>query len=302
MASNKAKKQHYVPQFLLKKFAVKRKRSPQVWVMDKANETVFLSSPRDIAHENKFYECEFGEDHKLRLEEDMQKIDDKGSSVINQILASKSLQLSDKQKTTLSYFVAFQVTRTISPQKNIQAMREYIVSNLGPNIHLGSDPKVASAYGEKDDKQTALGSMISNTPDIAKALQTRSWFLCESPKNSNFIISDNPVVKDNSFDQSPYGNLGILSPGIEMYLPLSPRYCLYIICPELASANKQFLKSQMTGSPLNLTPNNIKRANSLQVLFAERFIISKSKKDLDIAIEMIKGNPGFKKGFRPKIN
>ena len=58
---SKAKKQHYVPQFLLKKFAFRKKPTAQVWVMDKLKEKCFLSSTKDIAHENRFYECQNGD-------------------------------------------------------------------------------------------------------------------------------------------------------------------------------------------------------------------------------------------------
>lgn len=213
-----------------------------------------------------------------------------------------------KNKYELSCFVAFQIARTSSIQKNIEAMREYVVKNIGPDVYFGEDTKTVGEFDEKDDKQAALGHIINNTPKYTDALLTRAWYLCESPRNNNFIISDNPVTRDNMFDQSPYGNLGILSPGIELYLPLSPRYCLYIICPKLAAkitsqvfVGNQFLKSFKTGSPIIMTSDNVRRANSLQVEFAERFVFSKSKSDLDIAIEMISDNPKFKKGLRAKI-
>ena len=53
----KAKKQHYVPQFLLRNFAVGKKLKAKLWVLDKRNASVFQASVNDVAHENMFYEC-----------------------------------------------------------------------------------------------------------------------------------------------------------------------------------------------------------------------------------------------------
>ncbi|OHB49600.1 MAG: hypothetical protein A2Y10_15580 [Planctomycetes bacterium GWF2_41_51] len=306
---NKTKKQHYVPQFLLKKFAIKSGRKAQVWVMDKELNNFFISPTKDIAHENKFYDG-FNENHNIpHMEDLLKKVDGTGANSINKILINKNLQLSDDEKYNLALFIAVQIVRTSSLQKEFAAMREYIVQHYGSDIQFGGDKKKVSEYSKEDDKQAALNCIVLFAQEFAEHLLTRRWFLCESPQNRNFILSDNPVVRDNMFDQRPYGNLGLLSPGIEIYLPLSPRSCLYIICPQLAQVvisgslvESPLRDSFLTGLPIFMNNENVMRVNSLQVVFSERFIFSKSKSDFDIAIEMISKNPKLKKGLRAKIN
>ena len=50
------KKQHYVPQFLLRKYGVGKKKKEKLWVLDKRTENVYQSSVKDVGHENRFYQ------------------------------------------------------------------------------------------------------------------------------------------------------------------------------------------------------------------------------------------------------
>jgi uncharacterized protein YjiS (DUF1127 family) len=61
--TNNTKKQHYVPQFLLRKFACFRKKRAEVWVLDKKSVQKFKSSVQDIGHENYFYEATSSDGH-----------------------------------------------------------------------------------------------------------------------------------------------------------------------------------------------------------------------------------------------
>ena len=58
-----------------------------------------------------------------------------------------------------------------------------------------------------------------------------------------FWISDNPVVLNNTF---PYGRVGIAAPGIEIYFPVAPRWCLAFFCP---SIGRQIRESLVPGHP-----------------------------------------------------
>jgi len=54
--NNRTKNQHYVPQFVLRRFS---NADGKLWVYDKWTRKRFLSSPRNVAAENAFYDCEF---------------------------------------------------------------------------------------------------------------------------------------------------------------------------------------------------------------------------------------------------
>jgi len=48
-----------------------------------------------------------------------------------------------------------------------------------------------------------------------------------------YYTSDFPVVKHNDLDFGPYGNLGLLTKGIQIYFPLNPWMMLSIVEPSV---------------------------------------------------------------------
>jgi len=53
------------------------------------------------------------------------------------------------------------------------------------------------------------------------------WILLENKTEMPLWTSDNPISKFNPNRTSPYmGNLGYLSPGVQIYFPLSSHLCL----------------------------------------------------------------------------
>ena len=121
-------------------------------------------------------------------------------------------------------------------------------------------------------------SSFFNAPKIAPILLDKIWFLLES--DNKFFTSDHPVVKQNYLNNNPYrGTLGLRSEGIEIYFPLSPSLALALYCE----------KSYVILKDIKLPPcsaENIENFNSLQVLYADRFIISHDS-NFDLAIDMI---------------
>lgn len=293
----KAKKQHYVPQFLLRKFAPASRKNPKLWALDKATKAVRVSSVRNVAHENQFYE-HIG----VELEELMSRIDSIGARIVAKILDAHSLTLSTEDRVWLSYFVACQMSRTPMIRKDMENLREMIIHKWGPDICAEGDDRPIGDYSLEDAK---LGSLmhIQDVPEFAKILQTKVWTLSEAPKGHDFIIGDNPVTRHNMIDQWPRGNLGLNNKGIELYMPLSPRLSVHVICPALAEAallTPEIVDEYMTaiegGSPIKLRPENVEFANSLQVMWAERFVFGRQKSDLEMPLDMLRTNPELMDG------
>jgi Protein of unknown function (DUF4238) len=106
----KTENQHYVPQFLLKNFTTGKKK--RIWVFDKLEEKIFLTTPRNIASEQNFYIHEMG-DNKLNLESSFNILESKAKNIIDKILKDESLtSLSEIDRVWLVSFVAAQFLRT----------------------------------------------------------------------------------------------------------------------------------------------------------------------------------------------
>lgn len=298
----RTKKQHYVPQFLLRRFASALRKNPKLWALDKATGDVRLSSIHDIGHENYFYEHCADDGNRVELEGLMAGIDSIGAQIVSRILTTGVFQLSLKDFVWLSYFVACQMLRTPMIRNEMENLRQMIIYRWGPNVRAGDDQRTVGEYGPKDSKLSSLLA-IQNVPEFAKILQTKVWTLSEAPSGNPFVIGDNPVTRHNMIDRWPRGNLGLNNKGIELYLPLSPTYCIHIICPDLAlttlgteALSEEYAAAIADGVPVRLRPENVDFVNSQQVIWAERYVFARQKEHLSMPLDMLRTNPELRSG------
>src|SRR5208283_5551167 len=71
---------------------------------------------------------------------------------------------------------------------------------------------------------------------FAEVIGKKDIFLVRAAQGRTFYIGDNPVVRHNSLDFGPYGNLGFDQKGIQIHLPLSAELTLCAYCPSIISA------------------------------------------------------------------
>jgi hypothetical protein len=298
----RTKKQHYVPQFLLRKFASASGKNPKLWTLDKETKDIRFSSVRDVAHENQFYEHVDNDGSRLELEGIMAEIDSMGAGIIAKILDDNLLTLSIEDRVRLSGFVACQMSRTPMIRKDMENLRKMIIHKMGPDICFEGDDRPIGDYGPEDAKRSSL-LYIQDVPELSKILLTKVWTLSEAPKGCNFIIGDNPVTRHNLIDRGPRGNLGLNNKGIELYMPLSTRLSLHLICPALAESACQtpdiaedYIKAIEGGNPIILKPENVEFTNSLQVIWAERFVFGRERADMEMPLDMLRTNSELMSG------
>jgi hypothetical protein len=290
--NGKTKKQHYVPQFLLRKFSVGRKSKAKIWVYDKSKGKRFRASVRDIGHENSFYEATASDGRAIEAESLSEHIDDRGSKAIELVLKRGALPIQSREMVDLSYFVAFQMLRTPDVRGGMDYLRQQIIEKWGPDIRAEGDDRPVGDYTYEDSRFSSIMS-LQDTPEFAKILQGKIHFLTECPPGKSFLISDTPVVKHNYLDYGHRGSLGIGQKGIHVFLPLSSKYCLEYVCPEMADRLTEteygqcMLMKQNLGLPWQCMPENVEFVNSLQVIQSERWVYSQENEDLDLVEEMI---------------
>jgi hypothetical protein len=299
----RTKKQHYVPQYLLRHFATGTRKNAKVWVLDKSSKTVRLASIRDIAHENAFYEFHDPDGTHVEMEHLLEKLDDIGARLSSEIIQTGRLQLSVKDRVWLSYVVACQMCRTPTIRKDMDHIRQRIIDKWGPNVRAEGDSRTVGECSPADSTFGSLMVIREDVPSFAKILQTKTWFLADAPKGCSFIISDNPVTRHNMIKRPGRGNLGLNNRGIEIYFPVSPRYSLHIVCPLLVDVvcstnllNKEYVRGIKDGMPVRMLPENVTFANSHQVIWAERWIFGQNRADMDLPLDMLRTNPELMDG------
>jgi len=202
----------------------------------------------------------------------------------------------------LSYYLVAQMLRTPVIRKDMDSLRELIVHKWGKEITFEEDSTPVAEYGPEDSKASSI-RLLRDVPNLARLLQEKVWVLCEAPAGMPYVISDNPVSKHNMIDRGPRGNLGLKNDGIELYMPLSPKLTLHMMCPKIATAAlltpelAEIYSCAMTNNePIRMKPENVDFVNSLQVIWAERFVYARNRERLEMPLDMLKTNPELREG------
>ena len=308
--------EHYVPQFLLKNFAGGKKNN-HIHVFDKHKGASFLANVRNVASETGFYELDGFKAEKL-----FKEIDKEAPIVINKIKQKKSLsEITPEEIAWLYAFVAFQILRTKQFRESLIDLDKSLEIKIR---EIGFDPKKVEDFACRDQesiKSSSVQFLFKYYPNVISALISKRTFLMESPSGSEFYISDNPVTLHNE-NTEPYGNLGLMVKGVEIYLPISPYLTLAFWCPsihkemlnvlegmkgikgeKLARVDEainlitNYIDATASGESLKIDPENALMLNSLQVAFSHRFVFSANSK-FSFVEKLISDNPKFKSGPR----
>lgn len=129
---------------------------------------------------------------------------------------------------------------------------------------------------------------------FANILLGLQWVLLENNTDMLLWTSDSPVNKFNPTESPPYmGNLGYLSSGIEIFLPLTPKLCL-----SLCDIGQHGLLP--TEKMIMYSTENIIYQNDLQFCWANRHVFSQDS-NFDLADKILDTYPSSKK-HRGSVN
>lgn len=308
-----AKKQHQVPQFLLRNFAFNKGK--QLHAFDKSSGREFVVSVEDAAAQNGFYNFSLS-GGAISIETQLGELETAASAAIARILTHGNLTcLTEKDREWLSLFVCVQHAR--SP--NWRLMQEDLAGKVLEFTDLLSSPAEAGVPRRDIDQALALESILDAKRLVPVVLE-KPWVLQRVSNAGGLFISDSPLTLHNSQSFGPYGNLGWAVPGVEIQLPLARDWNLWIICPsflaqleegcriasDFASAGCPSAAGDRTlalvdsirhGRPMCLNQENVTHYNYLQVRFAERFVYS-SDGDFSLVRRMLQDNAGYRAGIR----
>lgn len=298
--NQRAKNQHYVPQFLLRRFGDNNQR---VNVYDKHRRKTFVSSPRNIASENDFYELKIG-DIQIALEPMMTQIENSACGHLNGIVENRTLStLTSDAKSSIAFFMANQLLRTRAALEGVRQMADGL-RRVGPSKGLTPESMPSLFMDDEQQKQMSLMN-LELAHDLAPRFLNKDWLLCRDSRH-RYLISDNPLVRKNYYPSDPMmPNNGIGREGIEIYMPLSPELTLGFFCPTLSEKFRTrrrenpeigipLLDALDAGSPLDLDDDSVTYQNSLQIAFSSRFIFSATS-DFTLVDTMLDRKPSLAK-------
>lgn len=293
LKENHPKRQHCVPQFLLRHFADEKEN---FYVFDKAKEFVFESKPGAVIAESWFYDFVDGKGEPHTFEYILSEHESVIAGLVGSIIDRQSIaHLTKVDRLNIAQFVAVLQYRVQAVRQRLKSLHDGIQRVLEERGFDGGD--VAPKLTDQDLQHASLARMHRAVKN-GRVLAKRWWMLQRAPDSTPFCIADNPVAMVNYLE--PRARM-IEHPGAAIYLPISQQYTLYIVSDMVAIAllasvapeARDQAEAMRTGRADELAPENVEHQNSLQVLHASRFVIS-STNDFTVAREMIKRNPSFK--------
>ena len=183
--NNHIKIQHYVPQFLLKNFSSKDRKT--IWCYDKnkvfnLKDKIKERSIKYVAFEHYFY------DKKPRYKEGsyeykLQEVENNVTPIIKKIIKSKNIKnLSEEERKVLSIFIVLQIFRT---KGELNKTEHYL------NI-LSQEFKKKGIITKKSNHRDVWFSMLEESMKFTEIILNKIWSLSISDKS--FYISDNPIM------------------------------------------------------------------------------------------------------------
>ena len=294
---------HYVPQSLLRQFAVPSGRKiKQVYVYSKEQHRSFLSSVVNAGAERDFYSVDIGTS-QVNWEPAFQRLDDRLAEVLLALTNCNSLiQIDVSIRADIPLLVATQMLRT-------QMLRTSVTDLVAQLNEIGEPLGVEQIdFSDNDTRRIHLKRLLE-IQKVAELFAGKDILLLQSTENKALWISDNPVVCHNTF---PYGSVGICSLGVEMYFPISSTRCLALYCPGIGeqireSLDPEHLRPMLSnpfyqkllrgidnGTLVAISDDFISFLNELQIRQSSRFLYS-SNSDFSLAELVLDANPSLER-------
>lgn len=217
IAETSTKNQHYVPQFLLKKFSLDRK-TIKVYQKDKAK--IIENAPIKNQCSKKWF---YG---KGKTEDKLSKLEGDGAKVIKKVLEGKKVDF--KEKAQLYQFIYLQSIRTLKKinliNETTKELKKEIIKSIAEVKGLKDIDEIIDEVIEQDIIMTPEELVKKSEVDYKKILDLDFVILkienLEKVKQSEFIIGDSPVIHYNYYFQRFNG--GIERYGEMIIMPLTP--------------------------------------------------------------------------------
>ena len=227
------KNHHFVPQFYFRRFSTDGK---SVCAITKETGQLIAQAPiKSQASKNNFYGT-------AEVENVLGEIEGECSKTLRTLsdLADPKM-LGDGDVSHLLMYIALQRSRTMSARTNGQAFQEKIA-----RLHLEVELNNSTEIDEETKKEMleefdhfgvdpvqAQQLHMSIAVEAAGALEDLHRIMLDNKTNRPFIFGDAPVVFYNAYyrDVRHRGVLGLSTPGLLAFLPLSAEKCLMLMDP-----------------------------------------------------------------------
>ncbi|MCK1595039.1 DUF4238 domain-containing protein [Bradyrhizobium sp. 164] len=281
--AHSSKKHHFVPQAQLRHFAADAD-GQYLFALDKRTDRSFRASILNAGSENDFNTVNLGAS-KWNFEDLFQEVDSRSARLVAEILSRRSMfWLAVDDRIALADFFATQLLRT----QFSRSTPAHIAARLRETVRqFGYDPDQNPATAMPSDAALRLGSLRTflDRSEHVVALLRLFPALYEIGGNDRLIISDHPVMVTNAF---PYGDVGLGSHGVLVYLPVSPKFMIALHCPTIVKRYEligharleagqkarmgRYRAGLRSGEPIEIDNDLVLHLNRLQIVHSARYV------------------------------
>jgi len=277
------KRQHWVPKLLLRNFTeFPSQDDPPLQVYDLNSGKVFKTSIKNVAQETHFYNTQEPGARRDTLEPWLSSnVEGPAGSAIERLVRARSvLGMSDEEKVSLARFVATLAVRGQRERHEIEEEPRELLDFFDSHGETLTD-ELRQAIEAKADAVAIHNDIIEDVAELAPTMAKMSWRLGRPPAGRNFCSSDNPVLRFNVLAAEPYGNLGLISRGIQLHLALSPELMLALVDPTTYGPSSDEAKL--------LSEHDLLAYNAALAAEASRHLFALSSNDFDVRPDMRDG-------------
>jgi len=290
--STEVRIQHYVPRLYLRSFCAHDKKREYLYCLDKASLKRFKTSIASVGVERDFFAAR--DDFTKSLEARFGRLESVFGNCYRRLIKTRTLGcLSSDDKMIISYYVAAQELRTKEFRQMLGDMVRQLREHLSKEKMSEELERQLNKAMSNESIEGLHTSMLGDIPQFAETYGTMKWVLFKSRTSMSYWTSDHPVVRYNPVDLRPYGNMGLMNRGIQIYFPLTTRLILSFCDPELYA---------QIPSENNVTdPENVVFQNWLQVACSTRHVFSRDG-DFSLAERIIRENPSLGSIDRQRVS
>ena len=270
---SKAKKQHWVPQFYLKEFAIeetKRSKKPQVWIFSKTEGDPVRVNVGDIAAKRYLYSPKKKDGSRSWEMENRLAELESAVSMFWPDIARGYVDLNEEDtRKIVALFIATLILRHPDKINTVKQVHGQIVEYLdrlpqdehgNPNVNEletrdgriipldSSDWEAYKNSSDADHQETFIQQLQDNAYRMAKTLRRKRWSIVIS-EDPIFITTDRPVAIFNQKREM----FGLETKGTFINFPLSPTRVLVMDDRHEEPASQYYSLAETGPAPANLT-------------------------------------------------
>ena len=278
-----SRKHHFVPRSLLRYFRP-TDDVDYLYAFDKRSGRVFRTSLMNAGSENGFNTYKDGEDI-INFEQDFDEVDALLANRLREIHSTRNVSLlSAEQRRDWADLAAAQLTRTPIVRSTMTVLLEDLRNQVEEKFGTKLEIQIPS---ENDARRSARG-LFKDREDARQALIAKDIVLFEALGDTPFRISDRPVTLQSTL---PFGDTGLTSHGVAVFMPLGQRLMLGLLCPSIGRKLNKFSLEKLglpdedararlialrdglaTGTAVDLDEEMVKRHNDQQIAGSTRFV------------------------------